>query len=129
MGKKPSRSDARWAEAKKKCRLNAETARMAKELGLNPGNLIKNRPSPSQQWKAPVHEWVRDLYAERQEKAAKKAAKKAAARSSVLLEPPPAQAEDSFPVEDDWESGEDLWDEGPDEELDGFWPPDRRPCP
>ena len=30
-----------WAEAKKKCRLNEEDIRMAKEMGLNPKSLIK----------------------------------------------------------------------------------------
>ena len=38
---------------------------MAKELGLNPRSLIKNIPSPKQQWKAPVEEWVRDIYQRR----------------------------------------------------------------
>lgn len=33
-----------WAEAKKKCRLNEEDIRMAKEMGLNPKSLIKNIP-------------------------------------------------------------------------------------
>ena len=40
-----------WAEAKKKCRLNEEDIRMAKEMGLNPKRLIKNIPSPREQWK------------------------------------------------------------------------------
>ncbi|MBK5290992.1 MAG: hypothetical protein JJE04_04755 [Acidobacteriia bacterium] len=35
---------------------------MAKELGFQPKSLIKNIPSPSQTWKAPVSEWVRALY-------------------------------------------------------------------
>ncbi len=38
---------------------------MAKELGLNPRSLIKNIPSPTQRWKAPVEEWVRELYQRR----------------------------------------------------------------
>ncbi len=38
---------------------------MAKELGLSPRSLIKNIPSPKQQWKAPVKEWVRDIYQRR----------------------------------------------------------------
>jgi quercetin dioxygenase-like cupin family protein len=66
--KKPDpKREALWAEAKKKCRLNAETIRMAKELGMDPRSLIKNIPSPSQQWKAPVHVWIQDLYDKRQE--------------------------------------------------------------
>jgi len=56
---------AEWAEAKRKCRLNAETLRMAKELGLNPRSLIKNIPSNTELWKAPVHVWIREMYERR----------------------------------------------------------------
>ncbi len=38
---------------------------MAREMGLNPRKLIKNIPSPSERWKAPVAEWVRELYRKR----------------------------------------------------------------
>jgi hypothetical protein len=69
---KPTRRDADWAEAKRCCRLTAEEVHMAKELGISPRSLIKNIPSPSQPWKAPVKDWVRELYFEKQEKAAKK---------------------------------------------------------
>ena len=48
-------------EDKRRCRLSDEEVRMAKELGFQPKSLIKNIPSPSQQWKAPVNQWVRDL--------------------------------------------------------------------
>jgi hypothetical protein len=54
--------DDAWAEAKRRCRLNDEDVRMAKELGFQPKSLIKNIPSPSQQWKSPVKVWVRELY-------------------------------------------------------------------
>ena len=70
------KKDAEWAEAKKKCRLNEETVKMAKEMGLNPRSLIKNIPSKSEQWKAPVSVWIREMYQERQEKALKKKARK-----------------------------------------------------
>ena len=36
-----------------------------RNLGLNPRTLIKNIPSSTQRWKAPVEEWVRDLYRRR----------------------------------------------------------------
>jgi hypothetical protein len=55
----------RWAEAQRRCRLSDEAVRMAKELGLSPRSLLKNIPSPKQQWKAPVEEWVRDIYQRR----------------------------------------------------------------
>src|SRR5262249_15033532 len=61
-------SDAEWAEARRRCRLSVEDVRMAKELGMSPGGLIRNRPSPQQRWKAPVRVWVRELYRKRQEK-------------------------------------------------------------
>ncbi len=38
---------------------------MARAMGLNPRKLIKNRPNPSQRWKAPVGEWVRELHRKR----------------------------------------------------------------
>ena len=46
-----SKQDRQWIEAKQRCRLNQEDIRMAKELGLKPRALIKNIPSPNQQWK------------------------------------------------------------------------------
>lgn len=51
-----------WIEAKKKCRLNEEDIRMAKELGLNPRSLIKNIPNKNEKWKSPVKVWIRELY-------------------------------------------------------------------
>jgi hypothetical protein len=57
--------DPQWAKAKTLCRLNAQDVQMAKELGMSPKGLIKNRPSPSQKWKAPVKFWIRELHAKR----------------------------------------------------------------
>lgn len=54
--------DSTWEEAQRLCRLSDEEVRMARELGFEPRSLIKNIPSPSQQWKAPVRDWVRALY-------------------------------------------------------------------
>ena len=82
-------SDADWAEARRLCRLSASDVRMAKELGMSPRTLIRNRPSHHRRWKAPVHVWVRDLYRERQEKARARAG--------------PAHRD---------EAGEDEWDLG-----------------
>jgi len=61
-----------WAEAQRRCRLSDEAVRMAKELGIGPRSLIKNIPARTQQWKSPVEDWVRDLYEQRQRKAARK---------------------------------------------------------
>lgn len=65
-----SKRDKLWAEAKRKCRLYTETVHMAKEMGLNPKSLIYNIPNEKQQWKAPVHVWIREMYQKRQEKMA-----------------------------------------------------------
>ncbi|MBI4322371.1 MAG: hypothetical protein HY675_28090 [Chloroflexi bacterium] len=54
-----------WMEAQRRCRLSDDALRMAKELGLSPRSLIKNIPSPRQQWKAPVEDWVRAIYEKR----------------------------------------------------------------
>lgn len=76
MAKKKTKRDEQWAEAKRICRLNAETVRMAQELGLNPRNLIKNRPNKAQPWKAPLHVWIRDMYDKRKAKAGRRRAEK-----------------------------------------------------
>ena len=55
-----------WAEAQRRCRLSDEAVQMAKDLGIGPRSLIKNIPAPTQPWKAPVEDWVRDMYAKRQ---------------------------------------------------------------
>ena len=69
-------SDDLWAECKKKCRLNMEDVALAKKLGLNPRSLIKNIPSESQPWKAPVKEWLREMEAKRNKKSEQKARRK-----------------------------------------------------
>lgn len=82
--------EAEWAEAKRRCCLNAETLRMAQELELNPRSLIKNILSKSQPWKAPVAVWVRELHRRREEEAARRrAAREARAAEN---KPPPRSA-------------------------------------
>ncbi len=71
-----SYSDAMWAEAKKKCRLNDADIALAKRLGLNPRSLIKNIPSKSEPWKAPVKDWLHKMDEKRQKKAAQKQRRK-----------------------------------------------------
>ncbi len=65
-----------WGEAKKKCRIGDEEIRMAKEMGLNPKSLIKNIPNKSEMWKAPVKDWIHDMYGKRQRKSQQKAKRK-----------------------------------------------------
>ena len=76
-------SDALWQEAKKKCRLNNEDIKIAKELGLNPKSLIKNIPNKSQQWKATVSVWIRDIQEERKSKSLQKQRRKESAQTEV----------------------------------------------
>jgi hypothetical protein len=87
--KTQGKKDTLWAEAKRRCRLNAEDVRMAKEMGLNPRSLIKNIPSKTEPWKLPVKDWIREMYQKRQEKSAKKKARKeqAAAAHPVVDSP------------------------------------------
>lgn len=92
--------DDAWREAKRRCRLNDEEVRMAKALGFQPRSLIKNVPSPSQQWKAPVKEWVRSQYEKKfgsgkPPSAAAPDAQPAAAR-------PPQQGEERRNADDPW---------------------------
>ena len=72
-----------WDEAKRKCKLGEEEIRMAKEMGLNPKSLIKNIPNKSEQWKAPVKEWIHDMYDKRQEKSRKKAERKTKVKNNI----------------------------------------------
>ena len=65
-----------WEEAKKRCRLNEEDIKIAKEMGLNPRSLIKNIPNKSESWKAPVKDWLHDMYDKRKEKSRKKVERK-----------------------------------------------------
>lgn len=109
--------DEDWAEAKRRCGLNQDDIRMAKELGLNPRSLIKNIPSKTQRWKAPVKYWIRDLYQKHQSKvAARRASKPAkpspATSASRILEANPPDADlifddDSVPANFDFLDDDD----------------------
>ena len=69
-------SDELWKKAKAKCRLNAEEIELAKKLGINPKSLMKNVPSKSQAWKAPVGDWLREIEAKRNKKSEQKQKRK-----------------------------------------------------
>lgn len=69
-------SEQMWQEAKKCCRLNNEDIALAKRLGLNPRSLIKNIPSKSEPWKAPVKDWLHEIDEKRQRKSAQKQRRK-----------------------------------------------------
>lgn len=61
-----------WDEAKRKCRLGEEEIRMAKEMGLNPKSLIRNIPNKKEMWKAPVKDWIHDMYEKGRENRSRK---------------------------------------------------------
>ena len=75
-------SEQLWQEAKKKCRLNNEDIALAKRLGLNPRSLIKNIPSKSEPWKAPVNDWLHEIDEKRQKKTAQKQMRKEKAQGN-----------------------------------------------
>ena len=54
-----------WAIAKTKYRLNARQIAMSKELGMNPKRLGKLVPNKSEQWKAPLGEFIEKCYRKR----------------------------------------------------------------
>ena len=78
-------SEALWREAKKKCRLNNEDIKIAKELGINPKSLIKNIPNKSEPWKAPVNVWLREMQEKRQIKSFKKQKRKEGNKLSEIV--------------------------------------------
>lgn len=45
--------------------MDDDDIRMAKELGMAAGSLVKNIPARGQMWKLPVKEWVRELWDEK----------------------------------------------------------------
>jgi len=102
--------DEEWAEAKRLCRLSKEELRMARAMGMNPRKLIKNRPSPSQRWKAPVGEWVRELYRKRH-------GDPPARRPLPVSPPPPREEPEPFEFEENpyddgsWVDPELPWEE------------------
>lgn len=61
-------SEQMWQNAKKKCRLNDADIALAKRLGLNPRSLIKNIPSKSEPWKAPISVWLHEMDAKQQKR-------------------------------------------------------------
>ena len=71
-----------WDEAKKKCRIGDEEIRMAKEMGLNPKSLIKNIPNKNEMWKAPVKDWIHDMYDKRRRKSRQTAKRTAAGQNT-----------------------------------------------
>ena len=54
-----------WAEAQRRHRLSGAQVQMARELGLNPKKLGKIDNHRQEPWKAPLPQFIEDLYARR----------------------------------------------------------------
>ena len=54
-----------WADARKRHRLSHAHVQMARELGLNPTKLGKLDNHRQEPWKAPLPQFIEDLYAKR----------------------------------------------------------------
>ena len=76
-------SDELWKQAKAKCRLSMEDIERAKRLGLNPKSLMKKVPNKSEQWKAPVSVWLREIEDKREKKASQKQKRREKANKAV----------------------------------------------
>lgn len=97
--KKPAH-DPLWVKAKEVCRLNMQDIEMAKKLGMIPKTLMKNVPASSQRWKAPVKEWIRDLYEKRFGTAPVATASKAKNSQAVPTTPDPFELGDDIAFEE-----------------------------
>jgi hypothetical protein len=55
-----------WDDVRQKCHLDAETIKMAQQLGMNPHTVLANHASTKhERWKSPTDEWIRDMYEKR----------------------------------------------------------------
>ncbi len=63
--KKNDRKSQEWAEAAKRHRLSPEHVRMARELGMSPRKLGKLDNANQEPWKAPLPEFIEELYRKR----------------------------------------------------------------
>jgi hypothetical protein len=52
----------KWILAQKKHRLSDKNVQMARELGLNPDKLGKIDNHKQEPWKAPLNEFIEDIY-------------------------------------------------------------------
>lgn len=54
-----------WVDAREKFRLSHAHVQMARELGLNPGKLGSLANHGQERWKAPLPQFIEELYLER----------------------------------------------------------------
>lgn len=74
---------------------------------MNPRSLIKNIPSKSQQWKAPVKYWIRDLYNKQQTKIAARRASKLNKASPTTSDSASRPSSEPIPPDADFLSDDD----------------------
>lgn len=107
-----------WAAMKRACRLSADDVHKAKELGMTPRSLLKNRPSRHEPWKMPVKFRVRELHEKRFGR--RRAATPAAPAEGPHRAPRPEPCEpEELGLEDEPEDlpSEDEWEEPSEQEI------------
>jgi hypothetical protein len=62
---KSNKRSAEWAEAGRRHRLSPSHVQMARELGMNPKKLGKLDNHRQEPWKAPLPQFIEDLYFKR----------------------------------------------------------------
>ena len=62
---KREKKAAEWAEAARRHRLSPSQVQMARELGMNPKKLDKLDNHRQEPWKAPLPQFIEDLYFKR----------------------------------------------------------------
>ena len=62
---KRDKRSAEWAEAGRRHRLSPSHVQMARELGMNPKKLGKLDNHRQEPWKAPLPQFIEDLYFKR----------------------------------------------------------------
>jgi len=65
MGKKLSQNLQDWVEARRRFHLSHAHVQMARELGMNPRKLGKLDNHDQEPWKAPLPQFIEDLYFKR----------------------------------------------------------------
>jgi len=72
------------AEARRRCRLSDEQVRRARKMGFFPYSLTARIPTPAQQRKQPVGDWIDSMYEKYQKEDARKRAMRTTTSEQAL---------------------------------------------
>jgi hypothetical protein len=100
-----------WEEAVRRCRLDPDAERMARELGLQPKALVRVIPGPNEPWKATVSDWVRHLYDRKARRAARPSGGQETPHEQRETFMPPGD-DGRFVIADDAEDEDGEWCDG-----------------